>query len=192
MRRALVRFASLGLLIFAAAVPLLAQEAGQSSADTPVGWVFRWINFAIVFGAIAYLAVKKGGPYFRRNAEVIAGRVAEGARAREAAEGHRRQIEAKLAGLDKEVEEMRAAAKRDSEAEIQRLRVLAREDAERIEKAAQAEIAAAERAARLELKALTARLTVERAEVLLRQEFDPENDAALFRVFVGELGGRAN
>lgn len=192
MRRALVRFASLGLLVFTAAMPLLAQEAGQSSADTPVGWVFRWINFAIVFGAITYLAVKKGGPYFRRNAEVIAERVAEGARAREAAEEHRRQIEAKLADLDKEVEEMRAAAKRDSEVEIQRLRALAREDAERIEKAAQAEIAAAERAARLELKALTGRLTVERAEVLLRQELDPENDAALFRAFVGELGGRAN
>jgi F-type H+-transporting ATPase subunit b len=157
-----------------------------------VGWVFRWINFAIVFGGIAYYAVKKGGPYFRRNAQIISGKVAEGTRAREAAEQRRREIEEKLAGLDKEIEAMRATAKRDSESEIQRLRAMAREDAQRIEKSGQAEIAAAERAGRLELKALAARSTVKRAESLLRRELDAENDAAFFRAFVGELAGRAN
>ncbi|HKS67690.1 MAG TPA: hypothetical protein VJR26_10665 [Candidatus Acidoferrales bacterium] len=192
MRRVLVFLGSLGALVFVAVTPLLAQEGGQSSADSPAGWVFRWINFGLVFGAIAYLAVKKGGPYFRRNADAIAERVAEGTRARQAAEERRREIEAKLAGLDREIEEMRAAAKRDSEAEIQRLRTMARDDAQRIEIAAQAEIAAAERAARLELKALTARRTVERAEMLLRQELNSANDAALFRAFVNDLSGRAN
>jgi F0F1-type ATP synthase membrane subunit b/b' len=191
MRRGAVRFASLVLLVFCTTAPLLAQEGAQSSADTSVGWIFRWINFAVIFGGIVYVAVKKGGPNFRRNADAISERVAEGAKAREAAEERRREIEAKLAGLDKEIEEMRTAAKRDSKAEIQRLRAMARDDAERIEKAAQAEITAAERAARLELKALTARLTVERAEMLLKQQLDPETDAALFRTFVGELG-RAN
>jgi F-type H+-transporting ATPase subunit b len=189
----LIRAATLlGLLVLSSAVPALAQETRSSSADSTVGWVFRWINFAIVFGAIAYYAVKKGGPYFRRNARLISEKVAEGTRAREAAEQRRREIEEKLAGLDAEIEAMRVTAKRDSEAEIQRLRGMAREDAERIEKSAQAEIAAAQRAGQLELKALTARLTVERAESLLRRELDAENDAALFRAFVGELGGRAN
>ena len=192
MKRLIFAATSLGLLVFSSAVPVLAQETRSSSADSTVGWVFRWINFGIVFGGIAYYAVKKGGPYFRRNARIISEKVAEGTRAREAAEQRRRDIEEKLAGLDAEIEAMRVTAKRDSEAEIQRLRGMAREDAERIEKSAQAEIAAAERAGQLELKALTARLTVERAESLLRRELDAENDAALFRAFVGELGGRAN
>jgi F-type H+-transporting ATPase subunit b len=192
MRRLLIVMWSLAALVFWSTLPVLAQETERPPAETSVGWVFRWINFAVVFGAMAYFAVKKGGPYFRRNAETISEKVAEGARAREAAEQRRREIEAKLAGLEKEVEEMRAAAKRDSEAEVRRLRAMAREDAERIEKAAQGEIAAAERAGRLELKALTARLTIERAESLLKKELDRENDAALFRAFVGELSGRAN
>lgn len=193
MKRLQVIFARVALVLFVAAVPLLAQEnATPPEANSTVGWLFRWMNFAIVFGAIAYYAVKKGGPYFRRNADSIAGKIAEGARAREAAEQRKRDIQAKLARLDQEVEQMRAAAKRDSEAEIQRLRAMARDDAQRIDRAAQAEIAAAERASRLELKSLAARLTVERAESLLKTELDPANDAALVRAFVGDLAGRAN
>lgn len=193
MKRLRILFARVALLLFVAALPLVAQEnATPPEANSTVGWIFRWVNFAIVFGVIAYYAVKKGGPYFRNNADTIAGKIAEGARAREAAEQRKRDVQAKLARLDEEVEQMRAAAKRDSEAEIQRLRAMARDDAQRIDRAAQAEIAAAERASRLELKALAARLTVERAESLLKTELDPANDAALVRAFVGDLAGRAN
>lgn len=193
MKRLQAACARFALLLFVCAMPLLAQESSTPpEANSTVGWIFRWVNFAIVFGAIAYYAVKKGGPYFRRNAENIAQKVAEGARAREAAEQRKRDIQAKLARLDQEIEQMRAAAKRDSEAELQRLRAMARDDAQRIEQAAQAEIAAAERATRLELKALAARLTVERAESLLKAELDAASDAALVRAFVGDLAGRAN
>lgn len=193
MRRLQTIFARAALLMFVAAIPLLAQEnAAPPEATSTVGWIFRWVNFAIVFGAIAYYAVKKGGPYFRRNADSIAEKVAEGARAREAAEQRKRDVEAKLARLGQEIEQMRESAKRDSEAELQRLRAMARDDAHRIEVAGQAEIVAAERASRLELKALAARLTVERAESLLKAELDPASDAALVRAFVGDLAGRAN
>lgn len=192
MKRFQIAFIRVALLISFCAVPVLAQEDSTAAANSSVGWAFRWVNFAIVIGAIVYYAVKKGSPYFRRNAESIAEKVAEGARAREAAEQRKREIEEKLARLDGEIEQIRAAAKRDSEAELQRLRAAAREDAQRIEMAAQAEIAAAERASRLELKSLAARLTVERAESLLKADLDPENDAALVRAFVGDLAGRAN
>ena len=60
-----------------------------------------------------------------------------------------------------------------------------------IERAAQEEIAAAQRAARLEMKSLAARLAIERAEFLLRQELTPA-EAALFRGFVGDLQRSAN
>lgn len=174
------------------AAPALAQEGEGSPADSPTGWVFRWLNFAIVFGAIGYAMVKYAAPVFRRHADEISRQIAEGARAREAAERQRKEIEAKLAGLEAEVAEMRAEAKRDSEAEAQRLRALAREDAHKIELAAQAEIAAAERAARFELKALAARQAVERAEALLREELTPKAEAALFSAFVQELAGSVN
>jgi F0F1-type ATP synthase membrane subunit b/b' len=72
------------------------------------------------------------------------------------------------------------------------LRSLAREEAQKIERAAQAEIAAAERAARMELKSLAARMAVERAEALLRKELTPKSEAVLFQTFVQELGRSVN
>jgi F-type H+-transporting ATPase subunit b len=181
-----------GLFFCLAAVPAWAQETEPSPADSTVGWIFRWLNFAIVFAGILYFAMKTAGPYFRGRSEEIFRRVAEGARAREAAERQRREIQAKLAGIDKEVAELRAEAKRGAEAEARRLRALARREAETIERAAEAEIAAARRSARLELKALAARLAIERAEALLEQELTPEADETLFRTFVEELGRRVN
>src|SRR5450755_122117 len=158
----------LAVVFLFAAIPALAQEGDASPANSPTGWVFRWLNFAIVFGAIAYCAVKYGGPSFRANSEDISKKIEEGARAREAAEQQKKEMEAKLANLPNESVQMRADAKRDAEAEALRLRALGREEGAKIEKSALAEIAAAERAARMELKALAARMAVERAEALLR------------------------
>jgi F-type H+-transporting ATPase subunit b len=180
------------LFLFLSASPALAQEGEASPADTPTGWAFRWLNFAIVFGAVAYCAVKYGGPYFRTNAEDIARKIEEGTRAREAAEKQKKEMEAKLANLPQEIEQMKAEAKRDAQAEAQRLRALAKEEAQKIEKAALAEITAAERAARLELKALAARMAVDKAEVLLRQKLTPTAEQKLFHTFVGELERSVN
>jgi len=174
-----------------AAVPALAQESSPSPADSPTGWVFRWINFAIVVALIAY-GFRKAAPAFRRNANEIAERIAEGTRAREAAEKQRREAQAKLAGIDAEVAGIRVEAKRSAEVEAERLRNLARVEAETIERAAQAEIAAAERAARLELKAYAAQIALERAEAMLRQELTPQAEAGLFGSFVGQLEGSVN
>jgi F0F1-type ATP synthase membrane subunit b/b' len=190
MRRLLETLGFLAVFLFLAALPVQAQESG--SADSGMGYVFHWLNFAIVFGCVAFVAVKWGGPYFRAKAEETAEKIAEGARAREAAERQREEIQKKLAGLGDEVKRLRVEAKRDAEAEAKRLRELARSEADRIEHAAQMEIEAAGRAARLELKALAARLAIERAEVLLLTEVTPQAEAKLFRTFVAELERSVN
>jgi F-type H+-transporting ATPase subunit b len=191
MRRHSHRLISLAMLVFLAAAPALAQEGSPSPADSPTGWVFRWINFVIVVALLVY-GTRKATPHFRAHQEQIVQKIAEGTRAREAAEQRRREVEEKLKSLDQEIERIRADAKRGGDAEATRLRATAKEDAHKIERAAQAEIVAAERAARLELKALAARMAVERAEVLLRDELTPKAEAALFSGFVGELERSAN
>jgi F0F1-type ATP synthase membrane subunit b/b' len=185
------RMGSLALSIFLIAAPALAQEGESSPADSPTGQIFRWLNFAIIFGLIVY-ALRKAGPYFRSRSEEISRKIADGTRAREAAEQQRREAQAKLAGIPEVVAKLRAEAKRAAEAEAERLRALAKAEAETIERAARAEIAAAERAGRLKLKALAARMAVERAEAVLRQELTPNAEASLFRTFVAELEGSAN
>ncbi len=173
------------------AMPVFAQENQPSPADSPTGAIFRWINFAIIVGLLVW-AFGKAAPVFHRNARDIAEKIAEGTRAREAAEKQRAQAQAKLAGLAKEVAAIRADAKRGAELEVERLRELARNEAALIEKAAQTEIEAAERAAGVELKAVAARMAVERAEELLRKELTPATEATLVHTFVAELEGSPN
>jgi F0F1-type ATP synthase membrane subunit b/b' len=179
------RIASTLALVALLAAPAFAQDTADATTTT-TGWIFRWVNFAIVFGVIAW-GFSKAGPYFRGHSEEIAQKIAEGARAREAAENQRREVQQKLSRLDEEVARMRADAKRAAEGEAQRLRAMAKADAENIERAGHAEIAAAEHAARLELKNLAGRLAVEKAEVLLRQEMNAATEAAVFRAFVETL-----
>jgi len=181
----------LGLFFLLSAAPVFAQESKPSPADAPIGQVFRWINFAIVLGLLVY-GLRKALPYFRTHADEISQKIAEGARAREAAEKRRSEAQAKLANIGTDVAEMRLEAKRAAALESERVRGLARAEADNIERAAQAEITATERAARLELKALAARMAIERAEALLRQELTPKVETARFRTFVVELEGGAN
>jgi F0F1-type ATP synthase membrane subunit b/b' len=182
------RFAGIAVaaavLLFAAA-PVLAQE-GSSITDSTSGWAFRWINFALLVAILVY-GFAKAGPKFRKNSEEISRKIAEGTRAREAAEQQRREVRTKMAGIDAEVATMREDAQRGAAAEAERIRALAKSEVEMIERAAQAEIAAAERASRLELRTTAARLAVERAEAMLRQQLTPRDESTLFRTFVAEL-----
>lgn len=177
--------------VLLAAVPVFAQEAGGSVTDSTSGWAFRWINFAVLVAILVY-AFAKAAPKFRKNSEEITRKIAEGTRAREAAEAQRREVRTKLAAIDAEVAAMRADAERGARVEAERIRALAKSEAEMIERAAQAEIAAAERASRVELRTAAARMAIEIAEKMLRENLTPGDESALFRAFVGELERSAN
>jgi F0F1-type ATP synthase membrane subunit b/b' len=167
------------------AAPVFAQDSGDVTTST-TGWVFRWINFVIVFGVLAW-GFSKAGPYFRKHSEEISQRIAEGARSREAAENQRKIVQEKMSHLDEEVVRLQAEAKVAAEGEAQGLRAQAKADAQNIERAGQLEIAAAESASRIELKALAGRLAVDRAEAILREQMTPATEAGVFRAFVDKL-----
>jgi F0F1-type ATP synthase membrane subunit b/b' len=181
----------LSALVLVAAGPALAQENQPSGADSATGWLFRWINFAIILALIVY-AFRKAGPSFRSHKEEISQQIQEGARAREAAERDLHEVQVKMAGIDSLTAEMRVEAKRAAEAEGQRLRELAKTEAGMIEQATKAEITAAERAARMELRVFAARKAVERAEGTLQGKITSTAEAVLFGTFVAELQRSAN
>jgi F0F1-type ATP synthase membrane subunit b/b' len=179
--------ARFGMLWVLLAAPVLAQEAAKPKLeDSPTGQVFRWINFILVVVIILYLG-RKAPAYFRGHAEEISQKIAEGTRAREAAEKRRREAQAKLATIGDDIAQMREEAKRATVLEAERVRALAKTEAEAIERAAQAEIAATEHAARLELKVLAARMAVDRAEALLRESLKPKIDAERLTGFLALL-----
>jgi F0F1-type ATP synthase membrane subunit b/b' len=179
--------ARFAVAFFLFAAPVLAQEEAKPKLeDSPTGQVFRWINFVLVVVILLYL-FRKAPAYFRGHADEISQKIAEGARAREAAEKRRAEAQAKLATIGTEVAKIRDEARRAAALEAERIKTLAKTEAEMIERAAQAEIAAAEHAARLELKTLAAGMAVERAEALLRKELQPKVESTRFFEFVAVM-----
>jgi F-type H+-transporting ATPase subunit b len=182
---------SLAVLFFAAVLSARAEEGGGSSAEN-ANEIFKWINFTIVAAVLIWLFAKKLPVWFRGNAEKISSAITKATAAREEAERQVSEAEAKLANLKQEIATLQATAKREVAEESERIRALAQSDAKKVGIAAQAEIEAAERAARLELKALAASLAVDGAETLLAKQLTPAAQESLMDSFVKSLEGRPN
>jgi len=184
-------FVSLFLVVFCSALTAHAAEEGPA-ANARATEIFKWINFAIIAGAIVWVFGKVLPVKFRSNAEKISSAITEATSAKASADRQLREAETKLANLQKEVAELRAFAGREGASEADRIRALAQSDAQKISLAAKAEIEAAERAARLELKAIAAKLAVDGAETLLAKQLTPQTQESLVSAFVKSLEGRPN
>jgi len=168
-----------------------AEEAGSASQQSAEN-LFKWINFALVAGIIVWLCVKKAPGFFGRRADVISSDIQKSTEAKKKAELQLQDAEMKLQNLEKEVADLRATAQRESAAEADRIRDLTVKDEQKIAEAGKAEVVAAERTARLELKALAANLAVSGAESLLVKQLTPAAQEALINNFVKTLDGRPN
>lgn len=177
------------LLLRAAAASAAEQGAAQSGAPTEL---FKWINFAIVAIALIWVFAKKLPPVFRSNAEKISSAITKATGAKAEADRQLKDAEQRLAHLEDEVRGLRDQAQREGVAEAERFRALAKTDAEKVAIAAKAEIEAAERAARMELKALAAKLAVDGAESLLAKQLTPQTQESLIAGFVKSLQGSPN
>jgi F-type H+-transporting ATPase subunit b len=169
-----------------------AAEEGGNTATERANELFKWINFAIVAGLMGWFFLKLTPPFFRKNAENISSAITKATAAKAEADRQLREAEEKLARLEQEVAQLRATAQREAAVEADRLRTITRSDVQKVRLAAKAEIEAAERAARLELKATAANLAVDGAEFLLVKQLTPQAQASLVEAFVKSLEGRPN
>jgi F-type H+-transporting ATPase subunit b len=192
--RRFLRLASSALLIFFfTALPVLAEEGAKPDpAESATGLLFRWLNFLIVFGGIAYLIAKYGGSFFRGNAKAISASIREATAVKVEADRELREVETKIARLDQDVAEMREEARRNWAAESARLNTSAQAEIEKIAHAAREELAASERAAQHQVREMAASLAVERAAALVSSMMNTEVRSRMFQSFLGELGRRAN
>jgi F0F1-type ATP synthase membrane subunit b/b' len=183
-------FASGALLIFfAVALPVLAAEGAEPDpADSTTGLIFRWLNFLIVFGGIAYLIAKYGGAFFKGHAKEIAASIVQGSEAKAEAEHELHEVVVKIEHLDQDVAEMRAEARRNWDAESERLAASGQAEIEKIAHAAREELAASERAAQQEVREMAASLAVERAAALVGSKMNAEVRGRMFQSFLSELG----
>jgi len=179
------------ILVFAALSAHAAQEGGNTTTER-ANEIFKWINFAIVAGLIAWVFLKLTPPFFRKNAENINSAITKATAAKAQADRQLHEAEQKLARLEQEVAQLRVTAQREAAAEAERLRAMTNSDIQKVGLAGKAEIEAAERAARLELKTIAANLAVDGAESLLVKDLTPQTQASLVAAFVKSLEGRPN
>jgi F-type H+-transporting ATPase subunit b len=169
-----------------------AAEEGGNTATARANEIFKWINFAIVAGLAAWVFLKLTPPFFWKNSENIGSAMTKATTAKAEADQQLREADEKLARLEQEVAQLRATAQREATAEAERLQAITQSDIQKVGLAGKAEIEAAERAARLELKAIAANLAVDGAEALLAKELTPKAQESLVAGFVKSLEGRPN
>jgi F0F1-type ATP synthase membrane subunit b/b' len=179
------------VLLFTAMGAYAAEEGGNATTER-ANEIFKWINFAIVAGLLAWVFLKLTPAFFRRNAETISSAITKATVAKAEADRQLREAEGKLSRLEQEVAQLRAAAQREAATEAERLRAITQRDVQKVGLAAKAEIEAAERAARLELKVIAANLAVDGAESLLAKQLTPQAQESLLTAFVKNLEGRPN
>jgi F-type H+-transporting ATPase subunit b len=191
MREFLKRGMMLATVLAFTAVMALAEEGGNL-ANQPIGLKFKWIHFVIIALLVLWLFGKVLPPIFRRNSESVSSAIAKATAARAEADRQLKEAAFKMASLEKEIKELRVIAEREAKAEAERLKNATQNDAAKIALAAKAEIEAAERAARAELKSLAAKLAVDGAESLVAQQMTPALQETLVHNFVQSMQGRPN
>src|ERR1700760_3433996 len=189
--RRISQIAGAAFALLFAAVSVHAAEGG-SEANAHANELFKWINFALVALALIWLFGKLLPPIFRRRSDEISAAIKKAPEVRIEADRQLKEAEQKLAKLEQEIAQRRAVAQREAAAEAERIRNATLSDTQKIEAAAAAEIDAAERAARFELKALAANLAVDGAESQLAKQLTPQAQEALVSAFVKGLAGRPN
>ena len=187
-----IYLAAILCIFLSCALRVHAAEESGNSTSAHANEIFKWINFAIVAAAIVWIFAKKLPPAFRSNAEKISSAISKATAAKTEADRQLREAQSRLATMGQEVDALRETAQKDAIAEGERISNLTKSDAHKIAAAAKAEIEAAERAARMELKAIAAKLAVDGAESLLVKQLTPAAQAALVTNFTNSLEGKVN
>ena len=73
------------LILFFAAINAHAAEEGGGATTERAKEIFKWINFAIVAGLLAWVFLKLTPPFFRKNAETISSAISKATAAKAAA-----------------------------------------------------------------------------------------------------------
>jgi F-type H+-transporting ATPase subunit b len=174
----------LGILLLAAPAALRAQVLPEKGSGLKT---WEWANFILLAAGLGYVIGKNAGPAFDARGRRIRKDMVEAEEAKKEADTRAADVERRLAHLSEEIAALREEAKREEEAEHARYdRQIAAEVA-KVEAHAEQEVAAAGKAARMELKRYAAELALGLAEQKLRAGITPETEDRLVRGFIKNI-----
>lgn len=148
---------------------------------------YHAINLALLLGVLYFVSRKPVRDALRNRALGIRKEITDSARARDEARQRHEEVEARIAALSQEVENLRAEARREAEVEQQQLVARAHEEARRIAETAQRNVRDEVVRAQQELRREAVGLAVQLAEATLAQNIAPDDQARLARQFLDSL-----
>ena len=172
-----------------AASPAAEHHGDAAAADgghSDLG-VWKWANFAILAGLLAWAIGKNAGPFFRARLDEIQKDINDARAVRQEAEARAAAIEKRLANLDTELAALRGDARREMESEAARIQDETRRVLDKTNEQVGQEIAAMSKAAENTLRQEAARLALELAREKLQARMSPEAQGSLVTRFVAGL-----
>lgn len=170
-------------------MPQGAQRAAEPPAEGEQGEMegWKWANFALLAAGLGFLIAKNAGPFFAARSKKIHLDMKESETLRMEAEERADAVDRRLAGLEKEIAELRTQSKAEAETEAKRIALRTQQEIVKIRVHSQTEIEAAGKAARSELKRYSAHLAVSLAEQKVSSRIDAGTEDNLVRGFLEDL-----
>jgi F-type H+-transporting ATPase subunit b len=153
----------------------------------PAATLFEYINFAVIVLALGIPLFKILPKVLRKRSETLSEELQSARKATEDANSRLSAVEAKLAGLDAEIEAIRKQVEVDMREDEARIKASIGEESARIIAAAEQEIQVAATSARRELKEFAADLAIEGA--LSHLTLNEDTDRALIAEFASGFSG---
>lgn len=147
--------------------------------------LFAAINFAIILIAVVIPITRILPKVIRKRSQTIAQDLKTARAATADAKMRLSAVEAKLAGLDHEIQQMRAQIEQESREDEARIKAAIEEERARIVASAEQEISVVAAQARRSLRHFAADLAIEHAEKQIT--LTPETDRALISEFIGAV-----
>ena len=156
----------------------------------PWAFLVKLLNFAVVVGILIKFAGKPVKNFLQNRHNSVKEKVDEADRLLKEAENLRSTYEAKLAGLDSEMEAFRRAAVEEAEKEKSRIVAEAHALADRIRQQAQLAYDQEMKDAMTAVQAQIARRTLQAAEAAVKQIFKEEDHNKMVDEFIERLRGQ--
>jgi F-type H+-transporting ATPase subunit b len=173
--------------------PAEATEGGDLAAEGahheegPLQTVFRWVNFLVLFGGLAYLLRKPMSEFFTQRSQDITAGLQRAQDAQATAHARMDEIEQRLASLSAEVSALRSAAEKESMAEREKILTDAKREVERVIERSRQEIDRVARSIEREIKETVADAVIDRAGKRLRTEMTPDDQKGVVVRFIKKL-----
>ena len=168
---------------------LIADESSWVSFLPGMETWAKLFNLLLFAAIVTYILRRPLGEALRERRDGIRRELMRAQEERNAALSKLAEVESRLAGLDTEVEAIRAEARKEADEERLRIERAADEEARKLREQARREIENASTLARHELRRYASEQSIQIAEDVVRRNISADDDARLVSDYVEELGG---